>query len=219
MENPQRIAEVLLPLALGQTYTYTLPDGLEVTPGDFVEVPMGSRSYYGCVWEVGVSHGTNMKLRPVTRRCPAPPLSETHRKFISWLSAYYLEPMGNVLRMVMRVPAALEDPVLQTAWILGEAKPLRMTPQRERVLEAAGQGFALKTAELADAAGVGSSVVKALAELGALQEVALPPHRKFTEPELVGGGFVLSADQTSGRSGVAPSGDDSAVQRSCCSMG
>ena len=197
MENPIRTAEVLLPLALGQAYTYVIPDGMELTAGDFVEVPLGPRNYFACVWDVGQSFGTNMKLRALVRKLDAPPLSETHRKFIEWLAAYYLEPKGNVLRMVMRVPAALEDPRFQMAWVLGEAKPAKLTPQRARVLEVAGQGFAMKTAELAQAAGVGASVVKALGVQGALKEVALPPHAKFTVPDLNAGAFKLNADQQS----------------------
>jgi primosomal protein N' (replication factor Y) len=195
MENSTRIAEVLLPLALGQAYSYAIPDGLDLAIGDFVEVPLGRRSYFGCVWELGQSFGTNMKLKAVTRRCDAPPLSDTHRQFIEWLSAYYLEPKGNVLRMVMRVPAALEDAKAQMAWVLGEMKPAKLTPQRARVLEVAGQGFAMKTSELAAAASVGASVVKALGAQGALREVALPPHRKFAVPDLNAGGFTLNSDQ------------------------
>jgi len=195
MENPLRIAEVLLPLALGQAYSYAIPDGVQLAAGDFVEVPLGPRSYLGCVWDVGQSFGTNMKLRAVTRRCDAPPLSEAHRKFVDWLSAYYLEPKGNVLRMVMRVPAALDDPKMQMAWVLGEVKPAKLTAQRAKVLDVAAQGFAMKTSELAEAAGVGASVVKALGALGALKEVALPPHRKFAVPDLNAGAFKLNSDQ------------------------
>jgi len=195
MENPLRIAEVLLPLALGQAYSYAIPDGVQLAAGDFVEVPLGPRSYLGCVWDVGQSFGTNMKLRAVTRRCDAPPLSEAHRKFVDWLSAYYLEPKGNVLRMVMRVPAALDDPKMQMAWVLGEVKPAKLTAQRAKVLDVAAQGFAMKTSELAEAAGVGASVVKALGALDALKEVALPPHRKFAVPDLNAGAFKLNSDQ------------------------
>ena len=195
MENPIRIAEVLLPLALGQAYSYAIPDGMELAPGDFVDVPLGPRTYYGCVWEVASSHGTNMKLRPISRRCEALPLSAVHRQFVDWLSAYYLEPKGNVLRMVMRVPTALESPKFQLAWVLGPHRPEKMSPQRARVLEVAAQGFALKTAELAEAASVGSSVVKTLAALGALKEIALPPHARFTAPDLNAGGLSLNKDQ------------------------
>ncbi len=195
MENLIRIVEVLLPLNLAQSYTYAIPDGMDLAAGDFVEVPLGPRSYLGCVWEVGQSFGTNMKLRAVTRRCEALPLSETHRKFVEWLAAYYLEPKGNVLRMVMRVPAALDDLKLHMAWVLGEVKPAKLTQQRARVLDVAARGFAMKTSELAEAAGVGASVVKALGVQGALKEVGLPPHAKFVAPDLNAGGFKLNADQ------------------------
>jgi primosomal protein N' (replication factor Y) len=53
----------------------------------------------------------------------------------------------------------------------------------------------MKTSELAEAAGVGASVVKALGAMGTLKEVALPPHKRFAEPDLNAGGFTLSADQ------------------------
>ena len=202
MENPIRIADVLLPLALGQAYSYAIPDGMELAAGDFVEVPLGTRSYFGCVWDVGQSFGTNMKLKAITRLCDAPALCETHRKFIEWLAAYYLEPKGNVLRMVMRVPAALDDPRLQKAFMLGDVTPAKLTAQRARVLEVASQGFAMKAAELAEAAGVGASVVKALATLGALKEVGLPPHAKFQEPDLNAGGFTLNKDQQAAASAL-----------------
>jgi primosomal protein N' (replication factor Y) (superfamily II helicase) len=190
-----RIADVLLPLALPQAYSYVIPDGMVLEVGSFVEVPLGTRQMLGCVWALRAANQTNMKLKAITRKCDAAPLSETHRKFVEWLSAYYLEPKGNVLRMVMRVPAALDDPRLQKAWVLGDVKPGKLTTQRVRVLEVAAQGFAMKTSELAEASGVGASVVKALGALGALKEVGLPPHAKFAEPDLNAGGFQLNSDQ------------------------
>ncbi len=190
-----RIADVLLPLALGQAYSYAIPEGMDLEVGSFVEVPLGTRQIFGCVWAIRDANQTNMKLKSIMRKCDAEALGDTHRKFIEWLSAYYLEPMGNVLRMVMRVPAALDDPRLQKAWILGDVRPEKLTPQRARVLEISQQGFAMKTSELAEASGVGSSVVKALGALGALKEVGLPPHAKFTQPDLNAGGLTLNADQ------------------------
>ncbi len=190
-----RIADVLLPLALSQAYSYAIPEDMALEPGSFVEVPLGTRQIFGCVWALRDANQTNMKLKAITRKCDADALGETHRKFIEWLSAYYLEPMGNVLRMVMRVPAALDDPRLQKAWILGDVKPTKLTAQRARVLEVAANGFAMKTAELAGASGVGTSVVKALGALGALKEVGLPPHAKFAQPDLNAGGLRLNNDQ------------------------
>jgi primosomal protein N' (replication factor Y) (superfamily II helicase) len=192
---PHQIAEVLLPLALPQAYSYGVPEGLQLQAGDYVEVPLGPRSYIGVVWEVRPATPTNMKLRDVTQRFDMPPLPGTHRDFVEWLSAYYLEPKGNVLRMVLRVPAAFEPPREQVAYRLGASPPKRMTPQRQRVLEVARDGFAHPARELAEAAGVGTAVVKAMAKDGALQVVGLPALRPFAMPDPDAEVFDLSADQ------------------------
>src|SRR5674476_593948 len=38
-----RIVDVLVPVALDQTYSYRVPEGLELVPGDVVTVPLGAR--------------------------------------------------------------------------------------------------------------------------------------------------------------------------------
>ena len=189
------IADVLLPLALGHAYSYRIPAGMGLELGDFVAVPLGPRQVIGVVWGLKDQAMTNKALRDVLQRFDMPPLSDTHRKFIDWLSAYYLEPAGNVLRMVLRAPGAFEGPREQIAYRATDSVPKRMTPQRVRVLEVARDGFAMKAGELAAAAGVGLSVVKALAKDGALEAVALPALRRFLAPDLNAGGFVLSKDQ------------------------
>jgi primosomal protein N' (replication factor Y) (superfamily II helicase) len=196
MTTDSAIADVLLPLALPQAYSYKVPEGMVLVAGDYVEVPLGPRMVIGVVWEVRPSVPTNMKMRDVMRRFDFPPMTETHRKFVDWLSAYYLEPAGNVLRMVLRVPSALEEAKQNIAYVAGSEKPAKLTAQRQRVLDVAAQGFAMRGPELAGAAGVGVSVVKALAKSGALEEVALPVHRSFAEPDLNAGELHLNKDQT-----------------------
>lgn len=189
------VAEVLLPLALATAYSYSVPNGLRLSPGDYVEVPLGPRSYIGVVWEVRPAVPTNLRMRDVLQRFDAPPMPEAHRKFVSWLADYYLEPVGNVLRMVLRVPAALEAPREQMAYRLSGTAPKRLTPQRQRVLEILRDGFPLSASELAQAAGVGTSVVKAMAKDGALESVALPALRPFARPDPDAEAFALSPDQ------------------------
>jgi primosomal protein N' (replication factor Y) len=194
-DQPIPLADILLPLAVDGAYSYRVPEGLRLGLGDYVEVPLGPRSYIGVVWELRETFGTNLKLRDVTQRFDVEPMTETHRKFVSWLAAYYLEPMGKVLRMVLRVPSAFEPERQRMAYAIGSVEPKKLTPQRARVLEIAREGFALAGAELAQAAGVGVSVVKALAEQGALQAVPLPVHAAFQEPELNSGQKMLSVAQ------------------------
>lgn len=195
MTRDSAIAEVLLPLALDGPYSYRVPDGMALEAGSYVIVPLGPRQMIGVVWAVKDKAETDKKLRDVAEVFDMPPLTETHRRFVDWLSAYYLEPAGNVLRMVLRSPGAFEGPREQIAYRATESAPKRMTPQRARVLEIAREGFAMRAAELAEAAGVGTSVIKALAKDGALEAVALPALKRFPEPDLNAGGYTLSKDQ------------------------
>ena len=122
-------------------------------------------------------------------------MGERHRAFIDWVAAYYLEPKGNVLRLAMRAPGVFGDEPQQIAYRRGAATPARMTPQRERVLALASEGMAMRGRDLAEAAGVGASVVKALAETGALESVPLPAHRPFARPDIGAGQLALSSGQ------------------------
>ncbi|MFT3988285.1 primosomal protein N' [Aestuariivirga sp.] len=189
------IADVLLPLALDGPYSYRIPPGLPLVPGSYVAVPLGPRQMIGVVWALRQEAPEGTRLRDVLGVFDMAPMPETHRKFVSWLAAYYLEPMGNVLRMVLRVPSAFAEPRGQTAYRTTGATPKRMTPQRARVLEEAREGFAMRASELADAAGVGTSVIKSLVKDGALEAVALPALRAFVAPDLNAGGLRLSREQ------------------------
>ena len=190
-----RFAEVLLPLALDGPYTYRVGEDMVLSAGDYVVVPLGPRRMIGVVWALKTEPGTDKALRAVEAAFDMPPLAETHRRFVDWLADYYLEPPGNVLRMVLRAPGAFEGPREQTAYRATDAAPRRMTPQRARVMAIAREGFAMRAAELAEAAGVGASVVKALARDGALETVALPALRPFPAPDLNAGGYTLNKEQ------------------------
>jgi primosomal protein N' (replication factor Y) len=190
-----RIADVLLPLKLEGPYSYRIPADMVLAAGDYVVTPLGSRSMIGVVWGFRQEAPAATKLRDVIERFDMAPMTEVHRKFVEWCAAYYLEPPGNVLRMVLRSPDAFGPPRAQTAYRASGVSPKRATPQRLRVLEAAREGFAMRAAELAEAAGVGVSVVKAMAKDGSLQEVALPMLKAFSAPDLNGGGLRLSRHQ------------------------
>jgi primosomal protein N' (replication factor Y) (superfamily II helicase) len=137
MRPDSAIAEVLLPLALDGPYSYRVPDGLSLAAGDYVAVPLGPRQMIGVVWRLTSEAGTDKKLRDVIERFDMPPMPETHRRFVDWLASYYLEPAGNVLRMVLRAPGAFAGPREQIAYRATDSAPKRMTPQRARVLEVA----------------------------------------------------------------------------------
>ncbi len=189
------IVEVLLPLALDGAYSYGVPDDIDAAPGDYVRVPLGPRQMTGVVWSATGDPPAGTRLRNITALYELPAMPELHRRFIDWLAAYYLEPPGQILRMCLRAPGAFEEPRRQIAFRATGVRPERMTPQRERVLATAGDGPAMRASELAEIAGTGVSVVHGLADLGALEPVALAPFRPFAKPDPMAGRVTLSASQ------------------------
>lgn len=45
-----RMVDVLVPVALDQTYSYKVPRGMELKAGDLVGVPLGPREVLAVVW-------------------------------------------------------------------------------------------------------------------------------------------------------------------------
>jgi primosomal protein N' (replication factor Y) len=194
-DDSQAVAEVLLPLALPTTYSYVIPTEMRVEPGNYVLVPLGGRTVIGVVWATGVKAPNEVTLRPIAAVLDPPPLGVLQRKFIDWVASYYVEPPGNILRMVLRVPSALAPAKEQVGYHASGRLPARMTPQRRRALDVAQERIALRAGEIAELAGVGASVVRSLIRDGALEPLALPAFKPFLEPDLMGGQLVLSTGQ------------------------
>src|SRR4051812_38007066 len=100
-----RIVDVLVPVALDQTYSYRVPAGLDVAAGDLVQVRLGAREAVAVVWAetAGLRAGLHNRMRDVEGRLDIAPLKPELRSFVDWVSAYTLTPRGTVLRMALRM--------------------------------------------------------------------------------------------------------------------
>ena len=198
--GPSRVG-VLLPLPLAGVYDYAVSRELSLKPGDFVRAPLGPRNVLGVVWGEGVGDVAAAKLKPVAERLDAPPFPETMRRLVDWVAQYTLAPSGAVLRMAMSVP----DAIFPMRSLTGYALSVRggaaldatggLTPARRRVLEALRDGPAAPAADVARRAACGAGVVRALAELGLVETVALPPRAAAARPDWRRPGATLSSAQ------------------------
>jgi primosomal protein N' (replication factor Y) len=186
---------VLLPYALAGCYSYSVPPHIEVAAGDFVHVPLGTRHTVGVVWGDRSQPAADLKLRPIAARIELPPLPELTRRVIEWIAAYYLEPVGNILRLCLRVPGVFDARRETIGYVAGPVEPERLTPQRARVLEVARQGVPLRASELVAEAAVGVGVVHGLARQGALRGIALSPFLPFAAPDPLGHRVALNPEQ------------------------
>jgi len=191
---------VLLPMPLPEPFDYlapaSAPGEAPLALGDIVLVPLGNRQVTGVVWATGVDLA-GRALKPVQARYPAPPLPDATRAFVDWAARYLVEPPGNVLRAVLRSSAALRPSPEETVYTRAPAPDaLRLTPARRKALAAAEAPASM--AELARRAGVSASVVKGLAEAGALAAETRLVDPPFAAPDPKRPGPALNPAQARG---------------------
>jgi primosomal protein N' (replication factor Y) (superfamily II helicase) len=192
--NPShRVADVLPPVAVDVSYSYRVPAGLVVAPGDFVEIPLGSRTTTGVVWALREGGGDNLK--PVQRRRDLTPLRKPLRDFVDWVARWTLAPRGMALRMAIRAPDAAPVPAAPRLGVKRSGKPpARLTPARARALAALGEAAFVKSA-LAHAAECSVGVIDGLVDDGALDVVALAPEPVAPIPDPDFAPTILEPDQ------------------------
>lgn len=194
MENPAaETISVLLPGAGPGPFDY-LAVGKTYRRGDIVEVPLGPRRVAGVVWGKGEGQVPPEKMKPAGAIFDVPGFAPVFCDFIDWIADYTLSPKGAVLAMAMRFPDAFVHEAARMGLAASGVSPERVNKQRARVLEIAGDGLVRASAELAELAGVTSSVIKGLVAAGALVPQALP-RRPLPRPDPDFAPAVLSPHQ------------------------
>ena len=187
---------VLTAEPLDRVLDYRAPPG-GAWLGAFVEVPLGPRKVIGVVWGPGRGDWDPAKVRAAFRVIDAAPMRAELREFLTRAGAYTLTPLSAMLRLATRVPGLGQPPGMRKVYRLGRSEPQRMTDARTRVLEVlrefGGAGLILK--ELADQAGVGTSVVKGLVAQGAVDEVESPRDTPYPALDPARPGKALTEDQ------------------------
>ncbi len=183
-------------VAVAGAYTYAVPEGMTLAPGDVVTVPLGPREALGCVWDEAGDDVDPARLRDVAEKIDVPPLNAELRQFVDWVSAYTLADRGMVLKMVLRAPDVLaaEKPVTGVSW--AGARPERMTPARARVLERLEEQSVWPKSALADVAGVSPGVVNGLVEAGILERIDLSLRPRIEVPDPDHAVTALDKDQS-----------------------
>src|ERR1700744_5363741 len=173
------MVDVLVPVALNQTYSYRVPRGMELKAGDIVGVPLGPREVLAVVWAENANPDPRLhnRLKDVAEKLDVPPLKGELRSLVDWVANYTLSARGMVLRMTLRMG---ENPGPERARVgvrlVGEP-PRRLTPARRRVIEVLSDRPFHGKSDTAREAGVSTGVVDCLIDEGTLTTEAMPPPR------------------------------------------
>ncbi|MCP2214945.1 primosomal protein N' [Bradyrhizobium elkanii] len=172
-----RVVDVLVPVALNQTYSYRVPRGMELAPGDVIGVPLGPREVVAVVWAENANPDPRLhnRLKDVSEKLDVPPLRPELRQLVDWVSNYTLSARGMVLRMTLRMGDNLGPERTRLGVRLVGEPPRRLTPARRRVIEVLSDRLLHGKSEAAREAGVSSGVIDGLVDEGTLTVEAMPP--------------------------------------------
>jgi primosomal protein N' (replication factor Y) len=122
----ERLIEIVLPLALRHPLLYRLPDHLadRAQPGAVARVPLGNKTVSGVILgePSQPDRAKGLKLKDVAEISETALLIPSQIKLLRWAAAYYLTPIGEVLRH-LSPPDAFEK--------RRESKPRKRSPERE----------------------------------------------------------------------------------------
>src|SRR5579872_1741660 len=171
-----RIVDVLVPVALNQTYSYRVPRGMELKAGDVVGVPLGPREVLAVVWAENANPDPRLhnRLKDVSEKLDVPPLKGELRALVDWVANYTLSARGMVLRMALRMGEDLGPERVRMGVRLVGLPPQRMTPARRRLIELLSDGLLHGKSEAAKEAGVSVGVVDGLVDEGTLLVEVMP---------------------------------------------
>ncbi len=180
-----RVVDVLVPVVLDRAYSYRVPAGLDLAPGDVVAVPLGARETLGVVWADNPAPNPRLhnRLKDIDGKADVPPLKGELRRFVDWVSAYTLASRGMVLRMALRMGEHLGPGRERIGVRLAGPQPQRMTAARGRVLRLFADGLTRGKGDAAREAGVSAGVIDGLIDEGTLETVVLPPEKVAQPPD------------------------------------
>jgi primosomal protein N' (replication factor Y) (superfamily II helicase) len=187
-----RVVDVLVPVALNQTYSYRVPRGMELKAGDVVGVPLGPREVLAVVWAENANPDPRLhnRLKDVSEKLDVPPLKPELRSLVDWVANYTLGARGMVLRMTLRMGENLGPERARVGVRLVGEPPRRLTPARRRVIEVLSDGLLHGKSEAAKEAGVTTGVIDGLVDEGTLTVEVMPralppppPDPAYAQPE------------------------------------
>src|SRR6201988_4421411 len=190
--SPARVVDVLVPVALNQAYSYRVPRGMELKPGDVVCVPLGPREVVAVVWAENANPDPRLhnRLKDVSEKLDVPSLKQELRSLVDWVANYTLSARGMVLRMTLRMGENLGPERVRVGVRLTGKPPQRMTPARRRLIDILSDGLLHGKSEAAKEAGGSAGVVDGLVDEGTLAPGAIPralppppPDPAYAHPE------------------------------------
>lgn len=168
-----RYADVVLPLPLGETFTYSLPDSLQacVQVGSRVIVPLGNRKYYSAIVVCLHDNKPEYATKEVAELAGESPLVlPSQLQLWRWIADYYLCSLGDVYKAAL--PAGLKLESESSVMFVEDFANLdSLTPSERRVYDLLEQEPVQKLSALQKQTGISGilTLVNHMLEKGAVR--------------------------------------------------
>ena len=162
MFNKGTIVKVLVPNVVNHGYDYRL--GGDADLGTFVRCNVMNRPYIGIIYGIGDSNLPPEKIKDITAVFPYK-LPVATLQWIQKMSEWTLMAPGAVLRLILNVPDAFNEPKTEQLYAYNfESKNAKMTENRQMVLDAfqINNNEPMSATDIQNIARVGPSVVKTM---------------------------------------------------------
>ena len=131
--NVNQTAQILFPVNVPTAFDYAVPEGLDITRGDFVFAPIGKQMKLGVVWSLGEAE-TGRELKSIVDRKATRALPPDMLDFVDWTARYNGASPGNGLRMVIRSYKALDASAGVTLYLPSGETPRNLTASRAAIV-------------------------------------------------------------------------------------
>ena len=131
-----KYAEVAVdaPAGYNRTFTYSIPPGLDISPGHLVHAPFGPRVLPGVVFRLS-NESPVQEPRPVSGASrDQPVLSPVHLALAEWISDYYMAPLFECAALMMP-PGLRERSLTHYSAAAEPADDPRLSPAQSRVMD------------------------------------------------------------------------------------
>ncbi len=165
------VVKVLIPNAVNTGYDYRLNAMADV--GQFVRVSVMNRPYVGIIISAGDSGLPPEKIKPV-QKIYNQHISPNDLKWIFKMSEWTMMPAGAVLKLILNVPEAFDEPKTEPLYAFNINEKIRITDARQSVADAfsSNDNDPMTASDIQNIARVSPAVVRTLIKTRILLPVA-----------------------------------------------
>ena len=132
-----RFAEVAVdaPAGFARTFSYSIPEGLSVQPGQLVRVPFGAQRLQGMVFSLEDTPQVPQTRDIIAAASAEPLLTGEQLRLATWISGYYMCPLMDAAALMMPPGRRVRSTAALSLGDHADDDGLSLTPLQQRVVD------------------------------------------------------------------------------------